>query len=132
MIKLLALLVEEKIRVGLFAFTPLKGTRLAGNPPPLPQVYRRIQAAHYLLRLGVIAGRDLSFREGNLLSLGLSKHELHGLLQDGTAFQTSGCPGCNRPYYNERPGGFIYNYPRPLSVAEVEQALALVLDPAKI
>ncbi|MCW3977503.1 MAG: radical SAM protein, partial [Candidatus Bathyarchaeota archaeon] len=25
---------------------------------------------------------------------------------------TSGCPGCNRPYYNERPGGPLYNYPR--------------------
>jgi len=25
-------------------------------------------------------------------------------------FLTSGCPGCNRPFYNERPS-LIYNYP---------------------
>ena len=27
------------------------------------------------------------------------------------AVLTSGCPGCNRPFYNERPRGPIYNYP---------------------
>jgi len=46
----------------------------------------------------------------------------------GEAFQTSGCPGCNRPYYNERPGGFIYNYPRPLSAAETAAALGLMQE----
>ena len=25
-------------------------------------------------------------------------------------FLTSGCPGCNRPFYNERPN-LTYNYP---------------------
>ncbi|HID80257.1 MAG TPA: hypothetical protein EYP48_00875 [Ignisphaera sp.] len=24
---------------------------------------------------------------------------------------TSGCPGCNRPFYNESPRGPIFNYP---------------------
>ncbi|HDI74230.1 MAG TPA: hypothetical protein ENF57_04430 [Candidatus Korarchaeota archaeon] len=27
------------------------------------------------------------------------------------AFLTSGCPSCNRPFYNERPRGPIYNFP---------------------
>ena len=26
-------------------------------------------------------------------------------------FNTYGCEGCNRPFYNERPSGPIYNYP---------------------
>jgi biotin synthase len=41
----------------------------------------------------------------------------------GEPFQTSGCPNCNRPFYNEQPGGPMYNYPRPLSSAEAEQAI---------
>ena len=38
-------------------------------------------------------------------------------------FETSGCPGCNRPYYNERPGGMLYNYPRPLTAAEAAREI---------
>ncbi len=81
LIRLLARLVGAKIRVGLFAFTPLRGTRLAEHPPPEPKVYRRIQAIHYLLRRGIIGERELSFRGGSLLSPGLSKRELQELLQ---------------------------------------------------
>jgi biotin synthase len=49
---------------------------------------------------------------------------LNDILQDGAAFQTSGCQGCNRPYYNERPGGVMYNYARPLSPEEAQAAIA--------
>lgn len=127
LIRLLAMMVREKVTAGLFAFVPLKGTALSGGAPPEPKSYRRVQAAHYLLRHGFITGGELAFRGGNLLSYGLAERELKHLLQGGAAFQTSGCSGCNRPYYNERPGGFIYNYPRPLTAAEVDSALALIL-----
>jgi biotin synthase len=30
------------------------------------------------------------------------------------AFQTWGCPNCNRPYYNEIPGKVIYNHPNKI------------------
>lgn len=39
------------------------------------------------------------------------RHLLSGGNELKDAFLTSGCPGCNRPFYNERPGGPIYNYP---------------------
>ena len=45
-------------------------------------------------------------------------------LAGGEAFETAGCPDCNRPFYNERPGGTMYNYPRSLTAAEAEQAIA--------
>ena len=48
------------------------------------------------------------------------------------AFRTSGCPGCNRPYYNERPGQIPYNYPRPPTPAELADAVAMALDGVKI
>jgi len=40
---------------------------------------------------------------------------------------TSGCPNCNRPYYNEKPSGPIYNYPRPLKKEEIAKVM-LELD----
>jgi biotin synthase-related radical SAM superfamily protein len=64
-----------------------------------------------------------------LISFG--RPDLARTLADGVAFQTSGCPDCNRPFYNERPGGPLYNYPRPLTPAEASKAiteLALVGD----
>jgi lipoyl synthase len=122
-----AMLLQEQVTVALFAFTPLKGTPLAGNPPPDPEAYRRLQAACYLLREGLIAYGELKFSEGKLISYGLERRQLQEHLREGSAFQTGGCPGCNRPYYNERPGGFIYNYPRPLTKAEAEEALAFIM-----
>ncbi len=123
---LLDLLIREKITVALFAFTPLKGTPLEGYPPPEPASYRRLQALHYLLRYGHVSWEDLCFKNGRLISFGINEARMQRLLDQGGAFQTAGCPGCNRPYFNERPGGFIYNYPRPLSDSECAAALALL------
>lgn len=107
--------------VGLFAFCPVPGTRLAGSgQPPLPS-YRRVQIAAYLIALGVVRAGDCDFdAEGRLARL---PERAAGHLLDGMAFQTSGCPGCNRPYYNERPGGDLYNYPRPLTQEETREAM---------
>ena len=123
---LLDLLLQEGITVALFAFTPLKGTALERRLPPPPGSYRRLQALHYLLRQGHISLGDLRFRRGRLASFGIDSGSLRDLLKGGQAFQTSGCPGCNRPYYNEKPGGFIYNYPRRLGPTEAAAALELL------
>ena len=124
---LLNLLLQERITVALFAFTPLKGTALEGHPPPDEASYRRLQALHYLMRRGHVSLGDLRFRRGRLTYFGIDSGSLKDLLEGGEAFQTSGCPGCNRPFYNEKPGGFIYNYPRRLAPSEVAAALGLVL-----
>ena len=55
--------------------------------------------------------------QGCLLDLGVP------LPASGEPFQTSGCPNCNRPFYNEQPGGILYNYPRPLTAEETAQAV---------
>ncbi|AMM53151.1 radical SAM protein [Pyrococcus kukulkanii] len=91
--------------VSLFAFTPIKGTPLENYKPPSVKRYRRIQWAHYLIKTGKATLRDFEFDEdGNLV----------GFPRDGVnpiAFVTQGCPWCNRPYYNERPGKEPYNFP---------------------
>ncbi|MFO7952568.1 MAG: radical SAM protein [Bacillota bacterium] len=116
-------LVKAGVTVALFAFVPLKGTTLEKWPPPPLDSYRRIQAGYYLLRNNLAEFTSFRFDNGRLVSYGCSERELRTLLNGGYAFQTSGCPHCNRPFYNERPGGIIYNYHRRLKQDEEEKAL---------
>lgn len=110
---------DRGVTSGLFAFTPVPGTRLAKEPAPPLASYRRMQAAHWLIAHGESRSEQMHFyADGRLAQLGAP------LPPDGSPFRTSGCPDCNRPYYNERPGGTLYNYPRPLTPDEASRALA--------
>ena len=91
------------------------------SPPPLVQ-YRRIQLAQYLMEKDFLAVDDISFgEEGNILNFGRDRTGLDEVIQAGHPFQTSGCPGCNRPYANSRPGPEIRNYPFPLSREDIQR-----------
>ena len=117
------------ITIALFAFTPVPGTALAQRLPPPLASYRRLQVARYLIVNGKSRAKDFRFApDGRIESYGMGALQLQALLADGRAFETSGCPGCNRPYYNERPGGALYNYPRALRPEEAAAATALVID----
>jgi len=121
-------MVDRGIMVGLFSFTPVPGTAWASHSPPSLSSYRRIQVARYLLATGTCRIEDWNFSPmGQIVSYGLHPSRIRELLADGQAFETAGCPGCNRPYYNERPGKTIYNYPRPLSAEEIETAISFAL-----
>lgn len=122
-------MVDRGIAIGLFSFTPVPGTRWGDRQPPDVVSYRRIQAARFLMEGRLCRVENLRFSsDGRIVSYGLAKAELVRLLGDGRAFETAGCAGCNRPYYNERPGQAMYNYPRPLRREEIEQALASALS----
>ena len=131
-ISVAASMYQQGVTVGLFAFTPLPGTRLASRQPPDVGSYRRIQLCLYLLRQACAgAGQarpSFAFSSGRLTRITLSGPQTEFASLSGAPFETSGCPGCNRPYYNERPGRIPYNYPRPLSPAEAADALATALD----
>jgi biotin synthase len=121
-------MIDRQVNVGLFSFTPVPGTAWGNRPPPRISAYRRIQAARFLLTTEACRVADLIFSpEGQIASYGMNSRRLRTLLSDGKAFQTAGCPGCNRPYYNERPGRVIYNYPRPLNAEEREAAISAVV-----
>jgi len=129
MVRLMALLLSWGVTPSLFAFTPIRGTAMQDESPPPMDQYRRIQVARYLLAQGICSVEDLSFSErGRIVSFGLPRDVLVSALADGGAFQTSGCPGCNRPYYNEPPRGPLYNYPRRLTHAEFSDALAAAMS----
>jgi len=115
--------VDSGIYPGLFAFTPIPGTALENDPPPSLNHYRRVQVAHYLLTHRKIRFENMAFDSNSCLTnFGISKERLLEVIDSGEPFLTSGCPGCNRPYYNERPGGPLYNYPRQLRPEEIEEA----------
>lgn len=122
MVSRMASCINKGIRIGLFAFTPVRGTPWATHQPPAIAHYRRIQIAHHLLRCGY-KQNVIGYQNGIISEFIVPEEELLGILTDGQAFQTSGCDDCNRPFYNERPGGLIYNYPRYLTCLEVTRAI---------
>lgn len=124
MVERIQKMVDLQVTIGLFAFTPVKGTRLADQPPPSLSHYRRVQVARWLIETRVARSSDFCYdSRGRLKNYGAVTAALPYLLARGQAFRTAGCRDCNRPYYNERPGGILYNYPRPLTIEEVGRAL---------
>ena len=115
--------LDSGVYPGLFAFTPIPGTALENMSAPSLSSYRRAQVAHYLLAHKKTCLEKMAFdKDGRLTNFGISKEMLLEAIDTGKPFLTSGCPGCNRPYYNERPGGPFYNYPRQLLPEEIEEA----------
>ncbi|MGE5592337.1 MAG: radical SAM protein [Betaproteobacteria bacterium] len=124
LVRVMRRLAAGGITVGLFAFTPVKGTAMERAPQPPIDVYRRVQLARHIIVNGLEDARGFRFSGGRIVGFGVDPAKVLDIARSGAPFQTSGCPGCNRPYYNERPGVTMYNYPRPLTPAEVERAIS--------
>ena len=110
-------LAKHGIKIALFAFTPVK----MNMPPPSIERYRAMQLARYSIEKGE---GEFYFKEGKL-------HKMF-IPSGGEAFVTSGCPSCNRPFYNERASGPLYNYPRPMDEYEIKQAMKEVKNYARV
>ena len=114
--------VDMFVLPALFAFTPIPGTALESMSQPTIETYRRIQIARHLILHGITRFDNMSFDKEDCLSdFGVQRGLLASIIQSGQPFLTSGCPDCNRPYYNEKPSGPIYNYPRKVSAAELSE-----------
>jgi len=112
-------MIQECVDMGvlpaLFAFTPIKGTAMEKHAQPKVESYRRVQLARYLIFKGLTHFRNLCFAgSGQILDFGVTRDSLRSIVGVGMPFLTSGCSSCNRPFYNEKPSGPIYNYPRSL------------------
>lgn len=100
------------VLVSLFAFTPVRGTRMEHGSPPELVSYRKLQ-----MLLGLLdAGEEEHFSvtcdaRKRIHSFGLSEAQMRSFLQRHFVFVTHGCPGCNRPFYTEAPGGTMFNFP---------------------
>ncbi len=121
-IGLLLELIDMGILPGLFAFAPIKGTQFENNSPADLLSFRKIQLSRFLIinknkRLTDFA---LNSKE-QIVKFNINKLELENIIKDTDAFLTSGCPSCNRPYYDSRPSGPIYSYARKLMSQEKEE-----------
>jgi len=112
--------VDDGILPALFAFTPIAGTKMERIAQPSIDAYRRIQVARYFIAGGLRRFQDFLFdAEGRLIDFNIAGKELKDIIMSGEPFRTSGCPDCNRPYYNEKPSGPIYNFARMLTQEEI-------------
>ena len=112
--------VDMDVLPGLFAFTPVRGTALENKPQPRIEVYRRVQLARYLIVESMARFEDMCFDAyGKLAGFGVDGEVLMHIVESGQPFLTSGCPDCNRPFYNEKPSGPLYNFPRSVTSGEV-------------
>jgi len=107
-----ALKVLERVynvgaEASLFAYTPVKGTPLANLRQPSHTTYRFLQLVTELLSRGYRLNDIIIFKNG--------KYFIRDKLIDDEvllkALMTRGCPGCNRPFYNESPKIEPYNFP---------------------
>ena len=120
-LKMIKKLHDLRIRVSLFAFMPIKGTLLENLSQPDLFNFRKIQLGRYLLVSNNRTLKDFTFNNfGEIVKFNLNEKELWHIICNSGAFLTSGCPGCNRPYYTSRPSGPIYNYPRSLLTREMD------------
>jgi biotin synthase len=106
----------------LFSFFPEGGSLMQDRPQPPVGKYRRVQLARYLINKGMATSGKMTFdEEGRVSKFGIDEDALNRVVNDGTAFMTSGCSGktletaCNRPYSNCTPYqayvGELRNFP---------------------
>jgi biotin synthase len=114
--------VDIGVLPAIFAFTPIGGTTLEAKQPPKLESYRRVQLARHLIVNMKTRIEDMKFDvEGEIIGYGVPCEAIEATVDSGLPFRTSGCPSCNRPYYNERPSGPIYNYPKQPNKEEIEK-----------
>jgi biotin synthase len=125
-VKLIDHLHRKGILTALFACTPIEGTQLKAEPLDSAH-YRRVQLAQYLIHKGMSTYEQMSFEEGNITDYGVTEKQLDRIIKQGDAFQTSGCPACNRPYATETHQN-MQNYPAkptPEQITEIKKQLKL-------
>lgn len=121
--RFIAEMYQEDITVGLFAFTNIKGTSLENHLPPHLESYRRIQVVRHLISRKELDIDQVKENTDGHITLKIDSDKLREALSSGDAFRVTGCKGCNRPFYNERPRGPMYNFPRGLTEDEIQKAI---------
>ncbi|MGA2768069.1 MAG: radical SAM protein [Candidatus Bathyarchaeia archaeon] len=120
MVSIIQKCVNMAILPALFAFTPIPGTALGNQTQPPIVQYRRIQIARHLIVRRIAKCKDMGFdQKGFITDFGISKERMSQIIRTGEPFVTSGCPNCNRPFFNEKPSGPIYNFPREPTLTEL-------------
>ncbi|MGL5507941.1 MAG: radical SAM protein, partial [Paraclostridium sp.] len=115
-------LKSSEITISLFAFTPVKGTKMENVNQPTIENYRKVQLMTYMIDMGYDEVNFEFDKDGYISNIDLDD-EIIECIRRGYPFEIKGCKNCNRPYYNERPGHTIYNYSRKLKEDEISLAI---------
>ena len=126
-------LIQELVDLGghshLFCFFPEKGSLMDHLPATPRDQWRRVQLARYLIDYRGVNVKHMRFdEEGRVVDFGIPQAELDAIIDAGTAFRTSGCPGkfaedisaCDRPYGDSPPSN-IASYPFAPNNADVRK-----------
>lgn len=96
----------------LFAFYPEQGSLMEDWPAVPQSQWRRVQLGRYLIDYRDMRIENMRFNDaGQVVDFGITETMMDTILNGGTAFRTSGCPGnqsedisaCNRPYGDSPP-----------------------------
>ncbi len=119
------MIIDELHRSGidaaLFSYTYVPGAQLSLEQDKEDSIrhYRAVQVARHLIMEGRVTYSSMRFSDGILTDFGVGRDVIMRIIEDGTAFQTSGCPDCNRPMANETFSK-MYNFPRKPDEKEKE------------
>jgi len=100
----------------LFAFFPEQGSLMEEWPAVDRAQWRRVQLGRHLIDYAGVRVEAMAFDgEGRVVDFGLPTAELAAVIDSGTPFRTSGCPGeedpavsaCNRPYGDSTPSDIL-------------------------
>lgn len=122
-IRIISDLANDNVNTALFSYTFIPGSQLKKpdkNEKEIIRHYRTVQLARYLILEKRAFYSDMKFKDGSLIDYGVDMKVMLDLIENGFAFRTSGCPGCNRPMANERFSN-IFNFPKELSDIEKEK-----------
>ena len=116
-------LVQRLVDLGghshLFCFFPERGSLMDHLPATPRDQWRRVQLARYLIDYRGVRVEHMGFdAAGRVVDFGIPPGELEDVVNAGTAFRTSGCPGkeaedvsaCDRPY-GDSPPSDIASFP---------------------
>ena len=124
-IKLIDDLAGSGVNPALFSYTFIPGAQYAaseGNEANIIRHYRTVQLSRHLIMEKLAAFSDMRFREGVLINFGVDIDLILETVRNGKAFQTSGCPDCNRPMANETFSK-IYNFPKKPNDDEIDDII---------
>lgn len=133
-------LVQRLVDMGghshMFCFFPEKGSLMDHLPATPRDQWRRVQLARYLIDYRGVRVDHMRFDEaGRVIDFGIPQAELDDIVDKGTAFRTSGCPGkeaddvsaCDRPYGDSPPSN-VASYPfapQAVDIRKIRQQLGL-------
>lgn len=118
---------DKGARSHLFSFYQEKGSKLESHPQCPAGQFRRIQIARHIIDYDMGRAEDMTFdKNGKVVDFAIPFKDVTQIVETGTAFRTTGCPGtsdvsaCNRPFGDSSPRN-IRSFPFELKSSDISR-----------